>query len=57
MKASANKKKYTKVEVDIQAKKYQDKLEKEINDDREKHGKKPLSKEELVVKKKRNNRE
>ena len=53
MKASANKKKYTKVEVDIQAKKYQYKLDKEINDDREKHGKKPLSNEELIVKKKK----
>ena len=37
-----NKKKYTKVEVDIQAKHYQEKLEKEINEDRLKHGKSPL---------------
>ena len=42
IKASANKKKYTKVEVDIQAKHYQEKLEKEINEDRLKHGKSPL---------------
>ena len=32
----------TKVEVDIQAKHYQEKLEKEINEDRVKHGKSPL---------------
>jgi transposase len=53
IKANANKKKYTKVEVDVQAKHYQEQLEKEINEDREKHGKKPLSKENLVVKKKK----
>ena len=43
IKAITNKKKYTKVEVDIQAKHYQEKLEKEINKDRVKHGKSPLS--------------
>ena len=55
IKASANKKKYTKVEVDIQAKHYQEKLEKEINEDRVKHGKSPLSeaKNEEVKKKKK----
>ena len=55
IKASANKKKYTKVEVDIQAKHYQEKLEKEINEDRIRHGKTPLCevKNEQVKKKKK----
>ena len=55
IKASANKKKYTKVQVDVQAKHYQEKLEKEINEDRIKHGKSPLSevKDEEVKKKKK----
>lgn len=53
IKANANKKKYTKVKVDIQAKRYQEELEKEINEDRLKHGKKPLSEKENLVKKKR----
>lgn len=52
MKASANKKKYTKIEVDVEAKKYQEILEKEINEDREKHGKKPLSDKDNTDKKK-----
>ena len=52
IKASANKKKYNKIEVDVQAKKYQDLLDKEINEDRLKHGKKPLAKPDLSVKKK-----
>ena len=43
IKANANKKKYTKVEVDIQAKHYQEKLDLEINEDRLSHGKKELS--------------
>lgn len=51
IKASANKKKYNKVEVNIQAKKYQDILDKEINEDRLRHGKKPLIKSDLSVKK------
>ena len=51
IKASANKKKYNKIEVDIQAKKYQDILDKEINEDRLKHGKKILKKSDLSVKK------
>ena len=49
IKASANKKKYNKIEVDVQAKKYQDLLDKEINEDRLKHGKKPLAKSDLSV--------
>ena len=54
IKASANKKKYTKVEVDIQAKHYQEKLEKEINEDRVKHGKSPLCEAKIKeVKKKK----
>lgn len=51
IKASANKKKYNKIEIDMQAKKYQDLLNKEINEDRLKHGKKPLAKPDLSVKK------
>ena len=51
IKASANKKKYNKIEIDMQAKKYQDLLDKEINEDRLKHGKKPLAKPDLSVKK------
>lgn len=48
IKASANKKKYTKKEIDIEAKKYQEELEKEIDEDRKKHGKRPLNKETKV---------
>ncbi|MVX67440.1 IS1182 family transposase [Clostridium chromiireducens] len=46
IKASANKRKYTKKEIETEAKKYQDQLEKEIDEDREKHDKKPLKKTE-----------
>jgi transposase len=46
IKASANKRKYTKKEIETEAKKYQEQLEKEIDDDREKHDKKPLKKTE-----------
>lgn len=53
MKANANKKKYTKIEIDVQAKKYQDLLNKEINEDREKHGKKALLIEDVSLKKKK----
>ena len=41
IKASANKKKYVKVEVEVEAKKYKEQLDKEIEEDREQHGKKP----------------
>lgn len=41
IKASANKKKFVKVEVEVEAKKYKEQLDKEIEEDREKHGKKP----------------
>ena len=44
IKASANKKKYTKKEIEIQAKQYQEQLEKEIELDRNEHNKKPLKK-------------
>lgn len=54
IKANANKKKYTKIQVDAQSKKYQQLLDKEINEDREKHGKKPFVQEEIVVKKSKN---
>ena len=42
IKASANKKKYTKVIIKVEAKKYQDKLNTEIDEDRKNHEKKPL---------------
>ena len=45
IKASANKKKYTKKEIDVEVKRYQEGLEKEIDEDRKNHGKKPLKKE------------
>ncbi|WP_422678938.1 IS1182 family transposase, partial [Clostridium tarantellae] len=46
IKASANKKKYTKVKVETETKKYQSELDKEINEDRKKHGKKTLKEKE-----------
>lgn len=49
IKASANKRKYTKKEIETEAKKYQEQLEKEIDDDREKHDKKPLKKTEKLT--------
>ena len=42
IKASANKRKAIKALVDVQAKNYQEKLESEIQKDREEHNKKPL---------------
>lgn len=42
IKASANKKKNLKKEIEVTAKAYQEQLEEEINKDREAHGKKPL---------------
>ena len=42
IKASANKKKYTKATIKMEAKKYQNKLNAKIDEDRKKHGKKPL---------------
>lgn len=42
IKASANKRKSTKKAVSVQAKKYQEQLDEEIEADRRKHGKKPL---------------
>lgn len=52
IKANANKKKFTKVEIEVQAKKYKDELETEINQDRIEHGKKPLREESEDSKKK-----
>lgn len=46
IKASANKKKYERVEIEQEAKNYQQKLEEEINIDREKHNKKRLKKKD-----------
>ena len=43
LKANANKNKYTNEKVEIAKKVYEDELLKEINEDRESHGKKPLS--------------
>lgn len=48
IKASANKKKYEKVNVKVEAKKYQEQLDKEIDADRRAHEKKPLKKTEKV---------
>ena len=45
------------MQVDVQAKHYQEKLEKEINEDRVKHGKNPLSEVKDEEVKKRKNRE
>ncbi len=41
-KANANKNKYTDVEVEIVKKEYEEELLKEINEDRKRHGKKPI---------------
>ncbi|WP_143329671.1 transposase, partial [Clostridium baratii] len=51
IKASANKKKYKKVNLQVELKKYQDKLNDEIDNDRKNHGKKPLKKD-LIIKEK-----
>lgn len=48
IKASANKKKHEKVDVKVEAKKYQEQLDKEIDADRQSHDKKPLKKTEKV---------
>ncbi|URZ17244.1 IS1182 family transposase ISBpu1 [Clostridium felsineum DSM 794] len=48
IKASANKKKFKRVNVEIEAKKYKDKLDKEIDLDRQEHGKKPLKKTKKI---------
>ena len=48
IKASANKRKYTKKEIEIKSKQYQDQLEKEIEIDRANHNKKPLKKTEKL---------
>lgn len=50
VKASANKNKYNKVKLEKEVRSYQELLEKEINEDRQAHGKKPLD----MSKKKRN---
>ncbi len=42
IRANANKKKYVKEVVAVEAKRYQKELDEEINRDREEHGKKPL---------------
>lgn len=55
-KANANKNKYTDVEVEIVKKEYEEELLKEINEDRVKHGKKPIEaieKKKLCFQKKR----
>ena len=52
VKASANKKKYVKEEKLIEARRYQELLDKEILKDRESHGKKPLKPTSITSKKK-----
>lgn len=42
MKASANKKKFDKVQIEKESRHYQEQLDQEINEDRKAHGKKPL---------------
>lgn len=51
IKANANKRKYTKEEIEVTAKHYQEELEEEIKKDRQAHGKKELKKSETVKKK------
>lgn len=51
VKASANKRKYTRETIEATAKYYQEELDKEIAYDREKHGKKALKAKEIVKKK------
>jgi transposase len=46
IKASANKKKNTKEEVEIAARNYQSQLDKEIDEDRAAHGKKPIKRDD-----------
>lgn len=48
VKANANKNKYVKEQIQEQSKKYQEQLEKEINEDRIAHGKKPFEKKSEV---------
>jgi len=45
IKASANKKKNTKTEIEISVRNYQEQLDKEIDEDRAAHGKKPLKRD------------
>lgn len=42
MKANANKRKYSREEIDVAARHYQKQLDEEIKNDRESHNKKPL---------------
>lgn len=53
VKASANKKKYIKKAVKVESKAYQEQLDKEINEDRMKQGKKPLKKKQNIEVKER----
>jgi len=46
IKASANKRKNTKEEITVSAKGYQEQLDKEIDEDRSAHGKKPLDRDD-----------
>lgn len=48
IKASANKKRFKRVNVKVEAKKYKNKLDKEIDADRQHHGKKTLKKTEKI---------
>lgn len=51
LKANANKRKFIKQEVEASTKSYIDELDKAVEEDREKHGKKPLKKKETEVEK------
>ncbi|WP_212905402.1 transposase, partial [Clostridium polyendosporum] len=49
IKANANKRKFEKVEVTVTPKDYIEELDKDVNEDRKKHGKKPLKPREEKI--------
>ena len=52
IKANANKRKFEKVEVEVTPKEYLEQLDRDVNEDRIAHGKKPLKKKEHIPTKK-----
>lgn len=54
IKANANKRKFTKEEIETSVKRYQKELDKEIDEDRAEHEKKPFDREETTKKKQDN---
>lgn len=54
IKANANKRKFTKEEIETSVKRYQKDLDKEIDEDRAEHEKKPFDREETIKKKQDN---